>query len=123
MPDLHARALRRQSAFQIDRDASRDSSPHDRAAEGFVAPHLFGHRHHGQAERLRPGRDRASIVLDGVEVDDVSVRRQLAALMQRNRGLDQSRVAPPDQVEKHCDLPLAPHVFDCASWFRVVGSR
>ena len=66
-------------------------------------------------------RDRASIVLDGVEVDDVSVRRQLAALMQRNRGLDQSRIAPADQVEKHCDLPLAPHVVDCAS--RVVGSR
>ena len=105
MPDLHARALRRQSAFQIDRDASRDSSPHDRMAEGFVAPHLFGHRHHGQAERLRPARDRARIVLDRVEVDDIGVRRQLAALMQGNGGLDQSRIAPADQVEKHGVLP------------------
>ena len=123
MPKLHARALRGQRAFQIDRNAARDSSPHHRAAEGLVASHLFGHRHHGEAERVRLGRDRASVILDGVKVDDVGVRRQFAALMQRNRGLDQSRVAPPDQVEKHCDLPLAPPVFDRAGWLRIIGSR
>jgi hypothetical protein len=123
MPKFHARAFRAYSALQIDRHAPGDSSPHHRAAEGLVASHLFGHRHHGEAERVCLHRDRASVILNGVKVDDVGVRRQFAALMQRNRGLDQSWVAPPDQVEKHCDLPLAPPVFDRAGWLRIVGSR
>jgi hypothetical protein len=61
-------------------------------AERLVAFHLFGHCHHSRAERACLGRDRASVILDGVEIDDISVRRQLAALMQRNRRLDQSRM-------------------------------
>ena len=128
MSEFHPRPLRGQRAFHIDGDAARYSSAHHSAAKELVASHLFGHRHHGQAERVRLGRDHASIILDGVKVDDVSVRRQFAALMQRNCSLDQSRITPPDQVEKHGDLPWSQvaesaRCVDCTNLLTTIGSR
>ena len=68
--------------------AFADSAALDRAAEGGVASHLFRHGE-GQTPALRASRDRAGVVLDRVEVDDIGVGRQLPRLMQRDRVLDQ----------------------------------
>ena len=52
-------------------------------------------------------RDDARVALDRVEIDHVAVGGNPARLMQRNRLFHERRIAPQDEVEKHCAPPLS----------------
>ena len=53
--------------------------------------------------RFASARNRPGIRFDRVEVDDIGVRRDAPRLMERDRLLDQARVAAAEDVEEHSD--------------------
>ena len=88
-------------ARHVDRDRSIDTGTQQRPAEPAVAPDLLGHGEHRKAVRVRLALEQACVRLDRVEVEHVGIGRDLARLMQGDRGLDEARIAPSQNLQEH----------------------
>ena len=101
MPDAESGGVAGAGTRHVHGDCPIDAGAQQRPAEPAVAPHLLGHREYRKAVLVRLALEDARILLDRVEVEHVGVGRDRARLMQPDRGLDEARIAPSQNVQEH----------------------
>ena len=99
--DGEAGAMAGAGIFHVDDDRLGDAAAGDRRAEGRTATHLLGHGEDFEPEAIGGRLNRAGIRFDRVEIDHVGVGGNLSGLMERDRLLDQLRIAAAKDIEKH----------------------
>ena len=101
MPDPESGGMAGTGTRHVHRNRPIDAGAQQRPAEPAVSPHLLGHRKNRKAVLVRLALEDACVLLDRVEVEHVGIGRDLPRLVQGDRGLDEARIAPSQNVQEH----------------------